>query len=453
MKKKGLIISTIVMVVVLVASLTTATYAWFSANAEVTVDSLNVRTTAADGLQIAMTNSTVDVSRVSGSLEYGNSGWTGDVTDWGSNLDFSSIKIGEMSDAITRVVSGTTLASMATTYGAPVDGYTINGYDSSEAPYGVAEDATHIAVAQTIGTDEGKVKFNYGKHYTKGASSASNAVFTVADSADADDVVYLIVSIADATAAQKDAVGTTNYYCAKHESTWASVIPAAYVTESALNQDIYLIPTGYDASVQPTGYEVATANSKFYKLTMAVMNMKAVTEIGLGMNLTVGGTGSVGTITAENPGMASAARMLVHVDKATDASAHTTGTTQGYAPYGDYKLNKAAGSMNNTDAQDASDQNAVFTKHVGGDFAFLIDHVAADGIASGSVYYVTIYIWIEGTDKECDNLTAGTTIDFSMQFIYAAGANISDKENVWYKGVASTGDVTPIEDVAVNSRS
>ena len=34
MKKKGLIISTVVMVVVLIASLTTATYAWFTASSK-----------------------------------------------------------------------------------------------------------------------------------------------------------------------------------------------------------------------------------------------------------------------------------------------------------------------------------------------------------------------------------------------------------------------------------
>ena len=56
MKKKGLIISTVVMVVVLIASLTTATYAWFNAQAQATVDDLTITTKAADGLQIAMRN-------------------------------------------------------------------------------------------------------------------------------------------------------------------------------------------------------------------------------------------------------------------------------------------------------------------------------------------------------------------------------------------------------------
>ena len=53
MKKKGLIISTIVMVVVLIASLTTATYAWFTSTATATISSMNIQTSAAEGLQIA----------------------------------------------------------------------------------------------------------------------------------------------------------------------------------------------------------------------------------------------------------------------------------------------------------------------------------------------------------------------------------------------------------------
>ena len=52
MKKKGLIISTIVMVVVLIASLTTATYAWFSTSASATISPMNIQTIASEGLQI-----------------------------------------------------------------------------------------------------------------------------------------------------------------------------------------------------------------------------------------------------------------------------------------------------------------------------------------------------------------------------------------------------------------
>ena len=53
MKKKGLIISTVVMVVVLIASLTTATYAWFSVNPNAEISNITVETKASEGLEIA----------------------------------------------------------------------------------------------------------------------------------------------------------------------------------------------------------------------------------------------------------------------------------------------------------------------------------------------------------------------------------------------------------------
>ncbi|MBQ9276686.1 MAG: hypothetical protein IJ226_03735, partial [Clostridia bacterium] len=58
MKKKGLIISTIVMVVVLIASLTTATYAWFTttARAEVTAINVGVTTDAKVMIGVSKTN-------------------------------------------------------------------------------------------------------------------------------------------------------------------------------------------------------------------------------------------------------------------------------------------------------------------------------------------------------------------------------------------------------------
>ena len=52
MKKKGLIISTIVMVVVLIASLSTATYAWFSASSSTTVDALTLQVNSASAVAI-----------------------------------------------------------------------------------------------------------------------------------------------------------------------------------------------------------------------------------------------------------------------------------------------------------------------------------------------------------------------------------------------------------------
>ena len=54
MKKKGLIISTVVMVVVLIASLTTATYAWFTANGSATVTDISFGVVASSDLVIGV---------------------------------------------------------------------------------------------------------------------------------------------------------------------------------------------------------------------------------------------------------------------------------------------------------------------------------------------------------------------------------------------------------------
>ena len=131
MKKKGLIISTIVMVVVLIASLTTATYAWFNASAEVSVEQITLNTTAAEGLLIgvhksnASTSSSVFQDYTNGDLTWGltspstyNGTWTGGEDGFGLTVN---------SDQIT---------SLTSTYGV---GYTTtalnNGKESSDPEY------------------------------------------------------------------------------------------------------------------------------------------------------------------------------------------------------------------------------------------------------------------------------------------------------------------------------
>ena len=54
MKKKGLIISTVVMVVVLIASLTTATYAWFTVSNKTTISGFNVEVVSGNAVNIGM---------------------------------------------------------------------------------------------------------------------------------------------------------------------------------------------------------------------------------------------------------------------------------------------------------------------------------------------------------------------------------------------------------------
>ena len=54
MKKKGLIISTVVMVVVLIASLTTATYAWFTTSDRTTISGFDVQVVAGNAINIGV---------------------------------------------------------------------------------------------------------------------------------------------------------------------------------------------------------------------------------------------------------------------------------------------------------------------------------------------------------------------------------------------------------------
>lgn len=54
MKKKGLIISTVVMVVVLIASLTTATYAWFTASNRTVISGFDVSVVASNAINIGV---------------------------------------------------------------------------------------------------------------------------------------------------------------------------------------------------------------------------------------------------------------------------------------------------------------------------------------------------------------------------------------------------------------
>ena len=88
MKKKGLIISTVVMVVVLIASLTTATYAWFSSQAMAKISSLNVQTVASTGLTIAATGTGGAVT--SGTMTPTSGVWVGANDGFGDTLEFTS---------------------------------------------------------------------------------------------------------------------------------------------------------------------------------------------------------------------------------------------------------------------------------------------------------------------------------------------------------------------------
>lgn len=91
MKKKGLIISTVVMVVVLIASLTTATYAWFTAETRTTVNGFDINVAEGSAVVVGFKNGTTwntlasaadlnDSLFQSGNVTFSTTeGWVGDA--------------------------------------------------------------------------------------------------------------------------------------------------------------------------------------------------------------------------------------------------------------------------------------------------------------------------------------------------------------------------------------
>ena len=116
MKKKGLIISTVVMVVVLIASLTTATYAWFTQSSVTSIDGFSLTVESSTALNIGLkANNTYDPNAstnafYSGSCTYsGTAGrlggtWTGEVGNLGPTIAHN-IKY----DAITKAIGLTSV--------------------------------------------------------------------------------------------------------------------------------------------------------------------------------------------------------------------------------------------------------------------------------------------------------------------------------------------------------
>lgn len=114
MKKKGLLIATIVMVLVLAVSLTTATYAWFTATSEVTVDTIQFQVNTAADLIIGLhknnsvsNTETTAADYYSGATAYTRGAtfdlqgsWTGDYNSLGSNIDLNSLTFQNLTKAV-----------------------------------------------------------------------------------------------------------------------------------------------------------------------------------------------------------------------------------------------------------------------------------------------------------------------------------------------------------------
>ena len=258
MKKRGLIVATIVMVLVLAVSLTTATYAWFSSQASATVDDLAITTKAADGLQIAMTNTKKSIADLqSGELLYENSKWIGETSTWGSYLGFANIEQDEWPDAVTNNSAGNAINYNTGTFKATADETAQTG-----KKYYLATSHTNLAAFAT-----GVVYYELsGGTYSKTADETANSGKT-----------YYTLSIGafDKTKSLEEIVAQT----------------------SAAG---FLKPTGYDSSITPTGFDTAKVNVDYFEFDMAITNVTDIYKLGMGIIVTATET-SAGVIRCFEP--------------------------------------------------------------------------------------------------------------------------------------------------------
>lgn len=382
MKKKGLIVATIVMVLVLAVSLTTATYAWFSSQASARVDDLQITTAAADGLQIAMTNTPQSTEgMVSGDLDYELNRWTGN-DGWGSFLGFTAVQTatGQWEDAVAKVNgSGQTETGETLTYHTGV--YTVSGHGSAQP--GVIYYVPTKTFAKEHYSGTAPVRIPGTNYYTYNGTDT-----------------YTLVPGALAV--------NTDYYTLA-EGAFSDT--AVVATTETVNSEGFYVPTGYDGSTNPTGFEVAKANYNFYELTMAITNTKNITLLGMGIVITPEGSSQIGAASVTNPAMAAATRIELEFWKGADSPVEGTlmngasAITSAIEPFGSYKL-----LGNNT-----MDANGYTGKSNSGNYQIQIDG-AAD---AGTVWFVTVRIWIEGTDPECKNSTAGSGYNVDIEFVYS----------------------------------
>ena len=354
MKKKGLIISTVVMVVVLIASLTTATYAWFSSTAQVRVDNLSITTISTEGLQIALKNS--DGTYASGTdLIYSESKWSGSSDTWGSSLEFKDFVEGDTNEGVVEFA-------------------------------GMKDAATRV-------TDANKA-YPVDK-------ARENTQFTFA--------IYKNVTL------YSDNTCTTSVWTAGgNESDWNTAVAdngaIANVTGNLYAKydvNTFLVPTGYDAAIQPTGYRPAQAN-KDYAVLPIVVRATSADVMQIFYQVTV--TPTVDNIPTDyQPGMAAASRIVVN-EQATEDTYKTN-----INPYNDAKMTDTMIVNSTTSAKYGTAAAYTYTGFVYNGY----DEDAHTKVAAGTGEKVLyLLIWIEGTDTECTNTTAGSGMTINIAIDY-----------------------------------
>lgn len=154
MKKKGLIISTVVMVVVLLASLTTATYAWFSATADARIAPIGMTATAAEGILIGVRKDTTATTVTRTDFVNGDVNWTASDTANKTLTDGKWTGTGGFGSLLTPQVGGNALqlnVSQAMTKNET--GSSINDAIFKKAPAGANDSTPGTFTAATANVD------------------------------------------------------------------------------------------------------------------------------------------------------------------------------------------------------------------------------------------------------------------------------------------------------------
>ena len=319
------------MVVVLIASLTTATYAWFSSTAAVTVDSVTLQTVAAEGLQIATVTTQSGEEYQSGALAWDTTAneILGDVKDWGSSVTFND-------PAATQ---------HATTY--------LNFTEASGGAWVLDTTSTPnlYRLWDSLSTSE-QTSLASATRYSKAAGSDGSGTMYVAQAysttGDPEPISYAA------------AVNMTNYF---------DVPLKVRATSGNVAQIVYRV------TVTPVmTYNGTTVNSNYY------------------------------------PGMAAAARMKI--------------ASTAYYPFGD------AVTTSTGIRQGSSSGSAYTVSSVWSYDGFLYNGVSGETITAcetNTAIDFRLLIWLEGTDSQCKNVTAGSgyTVNIEIGYVTVAEAGSS----------------------------
>ena len=277
MKKKGLIVATIVMVLVLAVSLTTATYAWFTVSASTSIDGFNLSVSAGNAVNIGLSPTNTYVSGaspdafVSGDCSYAGTagtlegGWTGSVASLGATIDHT-INWGEMDKA----VGFSSDANVAT--------------DAKNATYANTKLATQPDWTRIVKANGNATTFTGNAEYAV-ANGNSTAPATKGD------FVYLFMGAQPTKALQ---AGTNKLYIVVQSASTGSTIGMA----AAVHVAYRVHPATGTATTTWQDKDVFTGND--YKTAKSGLKVELPWELTTEQKTATGGTFADGKTTIQN---------------------------------------------------------------------------------------------------------------------------------------------------------